>query len=755
MIEIPPRFSTRLRSGRCRGGYGKRERGLFRNRRACRRCPPLRTLDHGRGEKRIGDLYPDVEITEAMAKGRPDLEPYVGQKLTVIAWLWARTVKSPHPDFGHVDVPLISSFVLCSKKGKEVYLAPVIEGDTYRFEVKVGTPPKGAEKGTTMGKRAGFRCLLSDVPITYEYIREFGQKNGLGNLLFALVLEGKRGRLYVSSSGVGTPSLNSNKVFRPQLKLPENTRDFNTPNYGMSSYGDLFTPRQLTALNTFSDLVQEAGAKAIEDAKDAGMPDDGLRLAEGGRGATAYGDAIAVYLAFVIDKLADRGSTICSWDVGCAKLRNTFGRQAIPMTWDYAEGNFYSDSTGSFKSMLTWVVKNIIEFPAKPPLMPIKPTREQAISQKRSSPPIPLLRQHRLRRPFRLFLYLVARTKESIPTSSPRWPPKSEELVATPYRHGGKENAEKFFLDGMTLAMQNLAQRTHPAFPVTIYYAFKASDTNGDGTSNTGWATFLEAVLKAGFSITGTWPLRTELSNRMIGMGTNALASSILLVCRKREHAREEISRREFLTELRETMPTALREMIGEVSARSIAPVDLAQAAIGPGMEIFSKYRAVLKADGAAMTVREALIEINRNISDYLDPEGSGFDAPTLFCNEWFKQNRWEAGEFGVADTLARAKGTSVPFVKEAGIIQADRGKVRLLPWEEYPDDYDPSRDKNRPIWESCHHLIRVLRRQERVAAAAPRANARDDRRHPATGLFSTSFANGRGTPKTPDLTTG
>ncbi|MGI5830938.1 MAG: DUF1156 domain-containing protein [Thermoguttaceae bacterium] len=723
MIEIPPRFFDSPPVGPVPRGDTEKGKEAFSGTAGLAedvRRYGLWIMEEAK--KRIGGLYPDVEITETMAKGRPDLEPYVGQKLTVIAWLWARTVKSPHPDFGHVDVPLISSFVLCSKKGKEVYLEPVIEGDTYRFEVKVGTPPKGAKNGTKLGRGANFRCLMSGVPIEPGHIYSEAQSGNMGERLLAIVVEGDKQRVYLSPLPTHEfNNLNIEPPWKPRVEMPKNPRWFSPPGYGLKTYGDLFTPRQLTALNTFSDLVQEVREKTIEDAKHAGMPDDGIRLAEGGRGATAYGDAIAVYLAFVIDKLTDYGSTICSWHSSREIIRNTFGRQAIPMTWDYAEGNFYSDSTGSFTSMLDWVVKTIALLPAKPPSYAHQADAQtQAISQEKivsTDPPYYDNIGYADLSDF-FYIWLRCNLKGVYPDLfATLAAPKSEELVATPYRHGGKENAEKFFLDGMTLAMQNLAQRAHPAFPVTIYYAFKASDTNGDGTSNTGWATFLEAILKAGFSITGTWPLRTELSNRMIGMGTNALASSILLVCRKRERAREEISRREFLTELRETMPTALREMIGEGSARSIAPVDLAQAAIGPGMEIFSKYRAVLKADGAAMTVREALIEINRNISDYLDPEGSGFDAPTLFCNEWFKQNRWEAGEFGVADTLARAKGTSVPFVKEAGIIQADRGKVRLLPWEEYPDDYDPSRDKNRPIWESCHHLIRVLRRQGEVAA--------------------------------------
>ena len=296
--------------------------------------------------------------------------------------------------------------------------------------------------------------------------------------------------------------------------------------------------------------------------------------------------------------------------------------------------------------------------------------------------------------------------------------PKAEELVATPYRHGGKAKAEKFFLDGMSQAMHNLAEQAHPAFPVTIYYAFKQSETKDDSTSSTGWETFLEAVVKAGFSIDGTWPMRTEREARSIGIGSNALASSVVLVCRKRTIAAETLSRREFQRELRNQMPEALETMIGgETGLTPIAPVDLAQAAIGPGMAIYSKYSAILNQDGTAMTVHDALVMINQAITDYLNPDSGSSDADTLFCSAWFEQYGWGIGSFGEADTLARAKGTSVEGVREAGVIESNAGKVRLLKWSEYPDDYDPRTDSRNPVWEACHHIIRMLQGQGESAA--------------------------------------
>lgn len=298
--------------------------------------------------------------------------------------------------------------------------------------------------------------------------------------------------------------------------------------------------------------------------------------------------------------------------------------------------------------------------------------------------------------------------------------PKSEELVAAAYRHGSKEAAEQFFLTGMTSAIKNIADKAHSSFPVSIYYAFKQSETKDGATSSSGWETFLEAVISAGFSIDGTWPMRTEMANRMVGSGANALASSVVLVCKKREIESESVSRRQFQRELREEMPEALEAMIGgSTGASPIAPVDLAQAAIGPGMAIFSKYEAVLNQDGSKMSVHDALILINRAITDYLNPDSGNFDNDTLFCDDWFSQYGWGQGQFGEADTLARAKGTSVDGVRDAGVIESGGGKVRLLKWSEYPTDWDPKTDTRTPVWEACHQMIRVLNQQGEAEAGA------------------------------------
>ena len=737
MIEIPPKFAGSKPVGPVPDGEDTAQLIAKEYHGAEGLAEDVRRYGYWMREeakRRIGHLYPQVEITKDMAASRPDLTPYVGRKLTVIAWLWAHTVKSPNPAFSHVDVPLVSSFILSKKKGHEAYVQPVIEGDTYRFEVKVGTPPDGAEKGTK-AKGTNFYCLLSNTPISQDYLKEKGCRGEIGSRLMTIVCEGDHGRVYVSpQSNHEKTALAVTDSWQPTGEVPPRLTGGTCRFFGYDSWYKLFTKRQLLALNTFSDLVQEARQNVIAEAKSAGMPDDGIGLAQGGTGATAYGDAIAVYLTFAINKTSDRGSSMCTWDSSpkMEALRNTFGRQAIPMSWDFAEGNPFSQSSGNFLNNVDWVWKTIQKFYAgKKGFASQLDAQTQIISNGKVVSTDPPYYDNIAYADFSDFFYVWMR--HNLRNVFPQLfatlaTPKEEELVAIAKRHGGKEKAATFFLDGMTDAMHHLAEQANPAFPVTIYYAFKSSDTDDGKTSNTGWETFLEAVLKAGFALTGTWPMRTELGNRMIGMGTNALASSIVLVCRKRDVDAAEISRRDFLQELKRTMPDALSDMMGKEGLSSpIAPVDLAQAAIGPGMEIFSKYKAVLKADGSHMSVHEAMIEINREITDYLNPDASGFDAATLFCNEWFQQYGWNEGPFGTADILARAKGTSVANIQAAGVITAVGGKVQLLTWQEYPENYDPATDKNRPTWEACHHMIRVLNNQGEQAAGELLARMPDE----------------------------
>lgn len=732
MIEIPPKFAGQKPVGPVPAsdkGTKKSNKDSFEDWSGAKGlAEDVRRYGHWMREeayKRIGHLYPKIKITKDMAKDRPDLKGYIGQELTVIAWLWARTVKSPNPAFSQVDVPLAKSFVLSSKRGKEALVEPVIEGDSYRFEVRLGVPPTDAKNGTKLGRGANFNCLFSETPINPKYIYAEAQADHLGQCLMAIVAEGKKGRVYLSPTDeMEQVATSATPDWKPEALMPENPRWFSPPMYGMKSYGDLFTSRQLVALTTFSDLVPEARNKAIQDAKAAGMADDGLGIDAGGTGATAYGDALAVYLGFVNEQVANHSSTICGWNSANAQMRSVFSRQAIPMTWDYAESNIFCSSSGSFNNLFERMIKGFSALgQGKPGKSFQLDAAIQTVSQHKLISTDPPYYDNIGYADLSDFFYVwMRRSLRSIYPDlfATMAVPKAEELVATPYRHGSKEKAETFFLDGMTRAIQNMAEKGHPAFPVTIYYAFKQSETKESSTANTGWETFLDAVIRAGFSIDGTWPMRTEKPGRMIGIGNNALASSVVLVCKKRHTNAESISRRQFQRELREKMPEALEAMIGgETGQTPIAPVDLAQAAIGPGMAIYSQYDSILDADGSRMSVHEALVLINRAITDYLNPESGSFDADTQFCSGWFDQYGWSSGAFGEADTLARAKGTSVDGVHDAGVIESGGGKVKLFKWQEYPTDWDPKADNRTPVWEAAHQLIRALNQQGESAAGA------------------------------------
>lgn len=724
MIEIPPRFAGRKPVGPVPPSTQKAlpisdwkgAQGLAED---------VRRYGHWMREeaqKRIGHLYPQVEITADMALERPDLREYVGKKLTVIAWLWARTVKSPNPAFAHVDVPLASTFVLSSKAGKEAWVEPVVDGDSYRFTVRMGKPPEGAKNGTKVGARgANFRCLVSGAAISAPYVKEQGLSGKMGARLMAIVAEGTRGRVYLSPLALHEDIAHQAKpTWKPNVALAPDPRALWTPAYGLKCFSDLFTPRQLVALTTFSDLVQEAIARCHQDALAAGMADDGLGLEAGGMGAQAYAEAVGVYLGLSVSRIASYWSSLTSHDTSREKITSVFARQAIPMIWDYMEGNPFSNTSGNFLNSVSSGVKSISYFSveSKGAVENIDAQNQKISHNKVISTDPPYYDNIGYADLSDFFYVWIRRTLRSIFPSmyGTMAVPKEEELVATPYRHGGKEEAEAFFLQGMSQAVRNLAEQAHPAFPVTIYYAFKQSETRADsGTSSTGWETFLEAVLRAGFAIYGTWPMRTEMKGRTLERsGTNALASSIVLVCRKRPDDAPSIGRREFMRELNEVLPVAFEEMTRGGVNSPVAPVDLSQAIIGPGMAVFSKYKAVLEADGSPMSVKTALRIINRFFG-----EDDDFDNDTMFCLDWFAANGWAAGKFGEADVLARAKGTSAAGLAQAGVAESGGGEVRLLRWQEMPDGWDPVHDARKPVWESLHQLIRHLNLHGEGAAGA------------------------------------
>ena len=553
-----------------------------------------------KAEKGIGDLYPRAAVTPEMVRERPDLKPYAGRELTVIAWLWARTVPSPNPAFGDVEVPLASTFMLSTKKGKEAYVEPVIEGREYRFRVRAEAPsdPSTARAGTSAGRRKAFRCLMSTAPIPYNYIRREGQAGRMGARLMAMVAEGNRGRVYLAPNPEHeVVARNVTFLWKPETALPDNPRDFKTPNYGLPTFGDLFTPRQLVALTTFSDLVGEATERIRRDAVAAGLPDHDRPLHDGGTGARAYAEAVAVYLAFAVDKGANYWSSLCAWHTGAEKLVSTFGRQALPMVWDYTETNPFSKSSGNVLLGVQQAAKMIERLGIGVPGTGSQAdAATQSVGHGKVVSTDPPYYDNIGYADLSDFFYLWLRRSQR-----PAFPdlfatlavPKAEELVATPYRHETRARAEEFFLKGMTRAMGRLARQSHPSFPVTIYYAFKQAEKKvltGASTS-TGWETFLGAVMKAGFSVTGTWPMRTEYTGNL-KKNVAALASSIVLVCRRRPADAPLATRREFLTALRAELPPALHLL----QSGNIAPVDLAQAAIGPGMAIYTRYGRVFVA---------------------------------------------------------------------------------------------------------------------------------------------------------------
>ena len=731
MIEVPPRFAGRApvnpdaQAEFARGARwnGKGAQGLAEDVRYYGRWM------RDEAEKRIGHLYPKIEVTAEMAAERPALERYVGRKLTVIAWLWARTVKSPNPAFAHVDVPLASTFMLSTKKGKEAWVEPVVEGDGYRFTVKDGPPGNAGvspAQGTKRGRGPNFRCLMSDAPIPGDYIKVEGKAGRMGARLMAVVAEGDRSRVYLpptpEQEAVARKAV---PEWKPEIRISGSTQYLGIKPYGMDQFDQLFTPRQLVALATFSDLVTEAMARVKQDIlgtrasrpleHNAGgtpaLPGDDLPLHNGGTGDTAYAEAVSVYLAFAVDRLAMTGNTLVRWNSVGQKAQHCFGRQAFPMVWDYAEPNFLATATGSIDAAIACAVDPL----SVPMSMRTTGASDQAdatvwiIPSTRVISTDPPYYDNVPYADLSDFFYVWLR-RTLRPVFSELFAtlvvPKTTELVAAPYRHGDREEAGRFFLDGMKKAFGRLAEQAHPAYPVTIYYAFKQSETKGgSGTASTGWETFLAAVIEAGFSITGTWPMRTELANRMRGMQSNALASSIVLVCRRRSPDTPPTSRRDFLAALRSELPPALADL----QKSNIAPVDFAQAAIGPGMAIFTRYAQVLEADGSLMPVRSALVEINRTLDETLARQEGDLDPDTRFCVAWYEQYGVGERAYGEAEVLFSAKNTSFEGLQRAGVLAGGKGKVRLTRRDELDPDWNPATDRRITDWEGAQHLTRSL----------------------------------------------
>lgn len=651
-------------------------------------------------QRRIGHLYPKADL--------PD-----GSKATVIAWIWARTITCPNPACG-IEMPLVRSWWLGKKKGKEAYVVPSVVGDpTHSSKLRVQfdisrdktNAPATASDGTV--GRTGATCVACQGAVSLEYVRATSRNVGLGSQLMAVVAEGARQRIYLPPS----PTHEAAAEVPPASDVPPGELfdwpgRINVYRYGLTRFSDLFTPRQLTALTTFSDLVMEARERVLADALAAGLP-EGERLEAGGTGAAAYADAIATYLGMGVSRMTDIANALCRWENTKEQVRNLFGRQAIPMLWDFAEAPPFGKAAGAFTVSLGNLIKVITA------AGPVPGTVSQADAASRpatgllisTDPPyydnigysdlsdffyVWLRRSLRSVHPALLGTMLV---------------PKAEELVANPYRHNGKECAKQFFEQGFRDVFRRARETALTDYPITVYYAFKQSETTDAGESSSGWQTLLDGMINGGWSITATWPLRSELSNRMIASGTNALASSIVLALRPRPEDAPTTDRRGFIAALQAELPDALRKL----QQGAIAPVDLPQAAIGPGMTVFSRYSAVLEPDGSQMTVRSALERINEILDQVLAEQETDFDATTRFALAWYRQHGYGTGKYGDADNLARARNTAVDALERYGILSSRAGAVALHSPSQLDTAYDVVADAKVSTWEVLHHLLRVL----------------------------------------------
>lgn len=684
LIEIPPNFTNQppvfpgLASSEIRGWQGAQ--GLAADVRAYGQW--MRNA----AEQRIGQLYPDATLSD-------------GSKAKTIAWIWARTLICPNPACG-IEAPLVRSWWLAKKKGRETFIVPSVVPDTThpsgsRVEFDIRVDPNGPQRAGTMAGRQGGVCLSCGTVISKEYIKAQGMADEFGARLMATVAAGNRKRVYLAPTVEHERAAEVDKPTEiPEQELGFDPRNLWTPSYGLIRFNQLFTDRQLVTLTTFSDLVNEAHKRVIQDG-----------------GSDAYADAIATYLAFLGSKLADWLSSVCGWIPQIEGVRDTFARQAISMAWDFVEINPLSESVGNVSGHFEWIVKALETLPVSP--LPGEALQADAASRPFSNYLLatdPPYYDNIAYSDLSDFFYVwLRRTLRSIHPNlmSTMVVPKAEELVANPYRHQGKDGAREFFENGFRSVFAQARQSARTDFPITVWYAFKQSENDSLGEASKGWETLLEGMIRSGWKITSTWPSRSERSGRMISVGKNALASSIVLSLRPRPEGAPTTDRRGFVAMLASELPDALRKL----QQGQIAPVDLPQAAIGPGMAVFSRYSAVLEQDGKKMTVRSALTLINELLDQVLNEQEGDFDTNSRFALAWYRQHGYGTGSFGDADNLARARNTSVEVMDRVGILISRAGKVELVKPADLALDYSIAHDADPSNWETLHHLIQILER--------------------------------------------
>lgn len=639
---------------------------------------------------RIGELYPDAILDD-------------GSTAPVIAWIWARTVTCPNPACG-IGMPLVRSWWLGKKKGKEAYVVPsVVDG---RVEFSIGHDPASAptkDSDGTVG-RNGAHCVACESHVDLKYVRSEGKAGRIGAALMAVVAQGQRSRVYVTPNADHTSFADVRQPSGvPRGRIPDKAPSFRVQAYGFENYYDLFTNRQLVALTTFSDLVSEARKKVLEDA-----------AAQENRDAESYADAIATYLGMIVSRLTNKSSNICTWDSSSKMeaVRSVFARQAIPMAWDFAESSPFGGSGGSFSEEVVRVALTIAKFsPSSPGGVAAQLDAARTVFENRVISTDPPYYDNIGYSDLSDFFYVWLRRslrKVHPDLFGSMLVPKDEELVANPYRHGGREGAQEFFEDGFRDVFAHARDAAMDDFPITVYYAFKQADVSDGGTASTGWETLLEGMVRNRWQVTSTWPMRSELTNRMLASGTNALASSIVLSLRPRPEGAGVIDKRRFRDELLAELPDKLREM----QQGTIAPVDLTQAAIGPGMGVYSRYDRVLESDGSSLTVRQALQMINAVIDEVLDEQENDFDSDTRWCVKWFGQYGFTTVPYGYAETLASSTNVSVAGLARSGVVESAGGKVRLYGPDDLETGYRPDRDSSITLWEIALHAATALDRE-------------------------------------------
>jgi len=724
LIEIVPRFLSQPAVNPQDRGKNLLESGVAAGFAADVEYYAEEVLNRVRGA--LEHYYPTYEITSELASSRSDLKPFMGKKLTLMGWLWARTARCSNPACGRT-IPLVGSFWLSQKSGRKWWLDPVVEQATGRLAFHIR---HGSGSAPTPTKRPGtggtFRCLACGEDSDDSHIEAEGKAGRIGKTLIACIADGGRshGRVYLPATAEQEQiALSVTPSWRPDMPIPDYSQAMPTCKHGVTTWADMFTDRQIFTLDSLADQVRAIHATVRQDAIHAGLHDDGDGLEQGGNGASAYADSIVTFLALVLGKQANRSCAFNFWDSGYEKIQQPFAQQGIQKTWDFVESNLFSDSSGSWSKSVEFPVKAIGTLYRN--IRPGVVTQQKVLDARRVGSPVmvvtdPPYYDNMGYADLADFFYIWERRalREVYPNMfSTVLTPKTEELAAVRHRFGGdRRAAEKFFVDGFQAAFKELAAIQRDDYPLCLFYAYKQRESRpGEVEVSTGWETMLRGLIDADLQVTGTWPVLSE-SVDTIKKGKSSLSTSVVLVCRKRPPSAPVCTRGEFVRFLKAELPQALRRL----QESNIAPVDLAQAAIGPGMAVYSRYSKVVDTRGEKVPVREALGLINEVLDEVLAQQEGDFDPDTRWAVTWFEQVGFAAGDYGLGESLSKAKNTSIQGLKDAGILdrKAPGGKVRLLKPSELQANWDPGSDGRLSTWEAAHHLIRVLEAGGESAAA-------------------------------------